>query len=105
MSINNTKLYFYEIIENSILEHDRYRDDYDDKETAVSLTSVISNADGLVKPAAPSSSVYARPRTPPKIRRPVPLSEQDRYAYKTTPVQPTGKINSINSLDVCQNVF
>lgn len=44
-----------------------------------------------MKPAAPSSSVYARPRAPPKIRRPVPLSEQDRYAYKTTPAQPTGK--------------
>ncbi|XP_029670581.1 uncharacterized protein DDB_G0284459 [Formica exsecta] len=67
----------------------RYKDDYDDKEPAAPSVSATSNAEGLVKPAAPSSSVYARPRTPPKIRRPVPISEQDRYAYKTTPVQPT----------------
>nr|XP_012230843.1 PREDICTED: zinc finger CCCH domain-containing protein 13 [Linepithema humile]XP_012230844.1 PREDICTED: zinc finger CCCH domain-containing protein 13 [Linepithema humile] len=67
----------------------RYRDDYEDKEAAAPSASATSNAEGLVKPAAPSSSVYARPRTPPKIRRPVPLSEQDRYAYKTTPAQPT----------------
>ncbi|EZA50734.1 hypothetical protein DMN91_001400 [Ooceraea biroi] len=67
----------------------RYRDDYDDKEVAAPSASATSNAEGLVKPAAPSSSVYARPRAPPKIRRPVPLSEQDRYAYKTTPAQPT----------------
>ncbi|GAB1862539.1 Chitin-binding type-2 domain-containing protein [Camponotus japonicus] len=67
----------------------RYRDDYDDKESAAPSASATSNAEGLVKPAAPSSSVYARPRTPPKIRRPVPLSEQDKYAYKTTPAQPT----------------
>lgn len=69
----------------------RYRDDYDEKEVAAPTASATSNADGLVKPAAPISSVYARPRAPPKIRRPVPLSEQDRYAYKTTPAQPTGK--------------
>ncbi|XP_032683593.1 uncharacterized protein DDB_G0284459 [Odontomachus brunneus] len=66
----------------------RFRDDYDDKESAAPSVSATSNAEGLVKPAAPISSVYARPRTPPKIRRPVPLSEQDRYAYKTTPAQP-----------------
>lgn len=72
--------------------HARYRDDYEEKEVAAPSASATSNAEGLVKPAAPSSSVYARPRTPPKIRRPVPLSEQDRYAYKTTPAQPTGKI-------------
>ncbi|XP_014484082.1 PREDICTED: zinc finger CCCH domain-containing protein 13 [Dinoponera quadriceps] len=65
----------------------RFRDDYDDKEFAA--PSASATADGLVKPAAPISSVYARPRAPPKIRRPVPLSEQDRYAYKTTPAQPT----------------
>ncbi|XP_018399691.1 PREDICTED: zinc finger CCCH domain-containing protein 13 [Cyphomyrmex costatus] len=67
----------------------RYRDDYDDKEPTAPSASASSNAEGLVKPAAPSSSVYSRPRTPPKIRRPVPLSEQDKYAYKTTPAQPT----------------
>lgn len=70
----------------------RYRDDYDDKEPAAPSASASSNAEGLVKPAAPSSSVYSRPRTPPKIRRPVPLSEQDKYAYKTTPASPIGKI-------------
>ncbi|XP_018046934.1 PREDICTED: zinc finger CCCH domain-containing protein 13 [Atta colombica] len=67
----------------------RYRDDYDDKEPAAPSASASFNAEGLVKPAAPSISVYSRPRTPPKIRRPVPLSEQDKYAYKTTPAQPT----------------
>lgn len=62
----------------------RYRDDYEDKDP------VSGSTDGLVKPAAPATSLYARPRTPPKIRRPVPLSEQDKYAYKTTAVQSTG---------------
>ncbi|XP_060827326.1 uncharacterized protein DDB_G0283697 [Bombus pascuorum] len=67
----------------------RYRDDYDDKEAGSSPSGAAGNSDGLVKPAAPATSVYARPRTPPKIRRPVPLSEQDRYAYKATAVQST----------------
>ncbi|XP_034951361.1 zinc finger CCCH domain-containing protein 13 isoform X2 [Chelonus insularis] len=57
------------------------RDDYDDQE------SVAPSNEGLVKPSAPISSVYARPRTPPKIRRPVPLSEQEKYAYKATTPQ------------------
>lgn len=69
----------------------RYRDDYDDKEAGSPPSGATGNSDGLVKPAAPATSVYARPRTPPKIRRPVPLSEQDRYAYKATAVQSTGK--------------
>lgn len=30
-----------------------------------------------------SPSVYERPRIPPKIRRPVPLSERDKYDYTT----------------------
>ncbi|XP_076650003.1 uncharacterized protein LOC143357408 isoform X2 [Halictus rubicundus] len=67
----------------------RYRDEYDDKEAASSSSTSISSADGLVKPAAPIASVYARPRAPPKIRRPVPLSEQDKYAYKATTVPST----------------
>lgn len=54
------------------------KDDYDDEPAS----------ETLVKPAAPSTSVYARPRAPPKIRRPVPLSEQDRFAYKASSVQP-----------------
>ncbi|XP_069690525.1 uncharacterized protein [Periplaneta americana] len=31
----------------------------------------------------PSASVYDRPRVPPKIRRPVPLNERDKYDYTT----------------------
>ncbi|XP_043465839.1 zinc finger CCCH domain-containing protein 13 [Leptopilina heterotoma] len=62
----------------------RFRDEYEDKETVAAPTG---NTDGLVKPAAPSSSVYSRPRAPPKIRRPVPISEQDKYAYKVTSTQ------------------
>ncbi|XP_031368819.1 uncharacterized protein LOC102680353 [Apis dorsata] len=64
----------------------RYRDDYEDKDP---VSAGGGSSDGLVKPAAPATSLYARPRTPPKIRRPVPLSEQDKYAYKTTAVQST----------------
>ncbi|XP_012270138.1 zinc finger CCCH domain-containing protein 13 [Orussus abietinus] len=62
----------------------RYREEYEDKEPPIASAGV----EGLVKPAAPSSSVYSRPRAPPKIRRPVPLSEQDRFAYKATSAQP-----------------
>ncbi|XP_063985566.1 zinc finger CCCH domain-containing protein 13-like [Diachasmimorpha longicaudata] len=62
------------------------KDDYD--EDGPTAPSGPSSGDSLVKPAAPAASVYARPRTPPKIRRPVPLSEQDRFAYKATSVQP-----------------
>ncbi|KAK0175366.1 hypothetical protein PV327_009120 [Microctonus hyperodae] len=57
--------------------------DYDQEPSAPSATG------GLVKPAAASGSVYSRPRTPPKIRRPVPLSAQDKFAYKTSAIQPT----------------
>ncbi|KAK2588974.1 hypothetical protein KPH14_001824 [Odynerus spinipes] len=68
----------------------RFRDEYDDEDTAgLPTQGSLSAAEGLVKPAAPVSSVYARPRAPPKIRRPVPLSEQDRYAYKATSTQST----------------
>lgn len=57
--------------------------DYDQEPSAPSATG------GLVKPSAASASVYSRPRTPPKIRRPVPLSAQDKFAYKTSVIQPT----------------
>ncbi|XP_043262426.1 zinc finger CCCH domain-containing protein 13-like isoform X2 [Colletes gigas] len=67
----------------------RYRDEYDDKESVSASAITEANGDGLVKPAAPIASVYSRPRAPPKIRRPVPLSEQDKYAYKATAVQST----------------
>ncbi|XP_076381530.1 uncharacterized protein LOC117226384 [Megalopta genalis] len=67
----------------------RYRDEYDDKEAASSSAASVASSDSLVKPAAPVSSVYSRPRAPPKIRRPVPLSEQDKYAYKAPAVQST----------------
>ncbi|XP_063217842.1 nucleolar protein dao-5 isoform X2 [Bacillus rossius redtenbacheri] len=33
----------------------------------------------------PSSSVYDRPRMAPKIRRPVPLNERDKYEYSKNP--------------------
>ncbi|CAK9817506.1 hypothetical protein ANTQUA_LOCUS9402 [Anthophora quadrimaculata] len=67
----------------------RYRDEYEDKEPVAASAGVATGSDGLVKPAAPSASVYSRPRAPPKIRRPVPLSEQDKYAYKAPAVQST----------------
>ncbi|XP_017761528.1 PREDICTED: zinc finger CCCH domain-containing protein 13 isoform X1 [Eufriesea mexicana] len=67
----------------------RYRDDYEDKDPASASAGASTSSEGLVKPAAPATSVYARPRAPPKIRRPVPLSEQDKYAYKATAVQST----------------
>nr|XP_003702917.1 PREDICTED: zinc finger CCCH domain-containing protein 13 [Megachile rotundata]XP_012139531.1 PREDICTED: zinc finger CCCH domain-containing protein 13 [Megachile rotundata] len=63
----------------------RYKDEYDDKDPV----APPANGESLVKPAAPAASVYSRPRAPPKIRRPVPLSEQDKYAYKSTAVQST----------------
>ncbi|XP_015602643.1 RNA-binding protein 25 [Cephus cinctus] len=70
----------------------RHREEYDDKDGGVPSAVTPGTTEGLVKPNAPSSSVYARPRVPPKIRRPVPLSEQEKYAYKVTAVQPTDEI-------------
>ncbi|CAL7941388.1 unnamed protein product [Xylocopa violacea] len=67
----------------------RYRDDYEDKESVSASAGAGASSDHLVKPAAPVASVYARPRAPPKIRRPVPLSEQDKYAYKGSSAQST----------------
>lgn len=52
-----------------------------------------------VKPR--TSSVYDRPRVPPKIRRPVPVNERDKYEYvqqKSTPTAtPDERIQSSNS--------
>ncbi|GFG30692.1 hypothetical protein Cfor_07469 [Coptotermes formosanus] len=42
----------------------------------------------------PSPSVYDRPRIPPKIRRPVPLSERDKYDY-TTRKSPSGGASAV----------
>ncbi|XP_017884936.1 uncharacterized protein DDB_G0284459 [Ceratina calcarata] len=67
----------------------RYRDEYEDKEAAAVPVGAATSGDVLVKPSAPVTSLYARPRAPPKIRRPVPLSEQDKYAYKNTNIQST----------------
>jgi hypothetical protein len=41
-----------------------------------------------VRPQGSSGSVYDRPRVPPKIRRPVPLNERDKYDYTAKPGQP-----------------
>lgn len=36
-----------------------------------------------IRPNGPTvASVYARPRAPPKVRRPVPINERDKYDYK-----------------------
>ncbi|XP_011503490.1 PREDICTED: uncharacterized protein LOC105366670 [Ceratosolen solmsi marchali] len=59
----------------------KIRDDYDEKIPELVFNS--GNNEGLIKPAAPPTSVFARPRIPPKLRRPVPLAEQDKYAYST----------------------
>lgn len=78
----------------------RYRDDYDEK-LDPAPTSKGGN-DGFVKPAAPVSSVYARPRAPPKIRRPVPVSEQNKYAYNSTAagVAPATSSAAGNKIDI-----
>nr|XP_036225905.1 nucleolar protein dao-5 isoform X2 [Bactrocera oleae] len=41
----------------------------------------------FITPKASSSSVYARPRAPPRIARPVPLNEKKKFQY---PIQKTG---------------
>lgn len=46
----------------------------------------------LVKPSS-GTSIYDRPRAVPKVRPPVPKSEQDKYSYKTSTIKPgTSKI-------------
>uniref|UniRef100_A0ABD2WYC7 Chitin-binding type-2 domain-containing protein n=1 Tax=Trichogramma kaykai TaxID=54128 RepID=A0ABD2WYC7_9HYME len=60
-----------------------------DVEERAKDTDDRKSSEGLVKPAAPPTSLYARPRAPPKLRRPVPLSEKNKYAYSTsTTVRP-----------------
>lgn len=76
----------------------RYRDEYDDKDPAAASAATVTSSEGLVKPAAPATSVYSRPRAPPKIRRPVPLSEQDKYAYKATSTPATGNCAPLTEL-------
>ncbi|XP_043279173.1 zinc finger CCCH domain-containing protein 18 [Venturia canescens] len=66
-----------------------YADDYEEEPVPSGPAASSGTAEVLVKPAAPPSSVYARPRAPPKIRRPVPITEQEKFAYKaTTPPPP-----------------
>ncbi|KAK1129653.1 hypothetical protein K0M31_019367 [Melipona bicolor] len=83
----------------------RYRDDYEDKEAVSASAGATGNPDSLVKPAAPVASVYARPRAPPKIRRPVPLSEQDKYAYKSTTVQSTAEEPRRRPVDIAEDDY
>ncbi|XP_036336272.1 uncharacterized protein LOC118746533 [Rhagoletis pomonella] len=45
----------------------------------------------FITPKAGSGSVYARPRAPPRIARPVPLNEKKKFQY---PVQKTGTTTS-----------
>jgi hypothetical protein len=53
------------------------KDRFDTKQTAEESI----NDDKLVKPAV---SLFDRPRVPPKIARPVPLSEKNKFSYKAT---------------------
>lgn len=45
----------------------------------------------FITPKAASSSVYARPRAPPRIARPVPVNEKSKFKY---PVQKTATTSS-----------
>lgn len=68
-------------------EDDRKRDDdrhREDTNTEEDKPAVV------VKPSS-GSSVYDRPRAPPRIRPPVPKSEANKYSYKTSTVKPTLK--------------
>lgn len=64
----------------------RFRDEYDDKQAAPSAPPASTGTGSEAVTVKPKTSLYNRPRPPPKIRRPVPLSERDKYAYKTSQV-------------------
>ncbi|XP_049804769.1 serine/arginine repetitive matrix protein 1-like [Schistocerca nitens] len=49
------------------------------------LEPAIADERKVEPKSRPSSSVYDRPRVPPKIRRPVPKNERDKYDYNTQP--------------------
>jgi hypothetical protein len=67
----------------------RNRDNVEDRrvepEEDPSEKTFVANDDSkFVKPTGGGSSVYDRPRVAPKISRPVPLNEKNKFAYKTT---------------------
>lgn len=80
----------------------RGKDDEDYDSTGQQNTESKDTAKPSVRPNGPGAgTVYDRPRVPPKIRRPVPLNEREKYDYtpKTTemgppPTQDTGKHRS-----------
>lgn len=60
------------------------RKDYEDESSEKKAATVDDSK--YVKPSGPGNvgSVYDRPRVAPKISRPVPLSERNKFAFKTT---------------------
>lgn len=57
----------------------RYEDnDYDDHKYT---SSDQGNEPPKVRPTGSGSSIYARPRAPPKINRPVPITDRKKYDY------------------------
>ena len=52
-------------------EHGEDIEDYEEKDA--------------LPPSAPNKSLYDRPRLAPKIRRPVPNNERDKYDYGNDP--------------------
>lgn len=66
---------------------------YDDYEDDKKPGPTGSPAAGLVKPNG--GSIYSKPRVPPKIARPVPSNEKDKYKYVTSP---STKVPSVKPL-------
>ncbi|XP_054734308.1 uncharacterized protein LOC129241816 isoform X1 [Anastrepha obliqua] len=56
----------------------------------------------FITPKAGSGSVYARPRAPPRIARPVPLNEKKKFQY---PVQKTGTTPSPEATHVTEEDY
>lgn len=69
----------------------RGKDEEDYDSTGQQNTESKDTAKPSVRPNGPGAgTVYDRPRVPPKIRRPVPLNEREKYDYtpKTTDMGP-----------------
>lgn len=58
-----------------------------EEEAPPKVKTTPKSLEEFITPKAGSSSVYARPRAPPRIARPVPLTEKKKFQY---PIQKTG---------------
>ncbi|XP_068143423.1 DNA translocase FtsK [Drosophila tropicalis] len=65
-------------------------------------TSTAKSLTEFITPKAAAASVYARPRAPPRIARPVPINEKKKYSY---PVQKTNTATTTPKSDLDDDYY